>query len=104
MYPVMGGSVATLCGCHGLPRGSSAAATMLCVLCNHESARKVVLTLSIKQPISHRDWGVPVSSHLRRALCRATMCLRGDAGQGHLVWVFVSEEEVKDSAHGECAT
>ena len=54
---VMGGGVATLCGCHGLPGGSSAAATMLCVLCSHESARKVVMTLSIRQPLSHMDGG-----------------------------------------------
>ena len=51
------GDVATLFGCHGLPCGRSAAATMLCVWCNHESVRNVVLILSIGQPLSHRDGG-----------------------------------------------
>ena len=76
MSLVMRGGVATLCGCLGLPGGSAAAARMMCVLCSHESAKKVVLMVSIRQPVSHRGRGVPVSSQLRRALCWASMCPR----------------------------
>ena len=68
--------VETLFGCHSLPCGSSAAAMMLCVWWSYEFVENVVLMSSIKQPLSYRDGGVPVSSHLRRAFYRASMCLR----------------------------
>jgi len=73
---VVGVGVKTLFGCHSLPCGSSAAATMMCVSCSHEFVENVVLMSSIRQPLSHRNGGVPVSGNLRRALCTASMCLR----------------------------
>ena len=57
MSLVVGAGVATLFGCHGLPYGSFAAASMLCVWCTYEPARYVVPMLSIMQPLSHRDRG-----------------------------------------------
>jgi hypothetical protein len=55
--PVAGVGVKTFFGCHSLPCGSSAAATMLCVWFSHESMENVVLMSSIRQPLSPRDGG-----------------------------------------------
>jgi len=73
---VVGVCVATLFGCQNVPCGSSAAVTILCVWWSHVFVENVVLMSSIRQPLSQRDGGVPVNSHLRRALCRVSMCLR----------------------------
>ena len=54
---VVGVAVKTLFGCHSLPCGSSAAATMLCVWCSHESVENMVLMSFIRQPLSHREGG-----------------------------------------------
>ena len=75
-YPVVGMCVTALIGCQRLPCGSAAAAAILCVRCSHESVENAVLMSSIKQPLSQMDVGVSVSSHLRRASCRASMCPR----------------------------
>ena len=55
--PVVGVSVKTLFGCHILPCGSSATATMLCVWFSQESVENVVLMSFIRQPLSHRVGG-----------------------------------------------
>ena len=49
---VVGVGVKTLFGCHSLPCGSFAAATMLCVWDSHEFVENVVLMSSIRQPLS----------------------------------------------------
>ena len=54
---VVGVGVKALLGCHSLPCGSSAAATMLCVWFSQEFVENVMLMLSIRQPLSHRDGG-----------------------------------------------
>ena len=54
---VVGAGVKTLFECHSLPCGSYAATTMVCVWCSHRAVVNVVLTSSIKQPLSKRDGG-----------------------------------------------
>ena len=74
--PVVGVCVTALVGCQRLPCGSASAAAMMYMRCSHDSVGNAVLMSSIRKPLSQRDEGVPVSSHLRRASCKASMCPR----------------------------
>ena len=66
--PWVGVCVTVLFGCQGLPCGRAAAAAMLWLWCSHEFVKNAVRMPSIRQPLSHSEGGVPIRSHLRRAL------------------------------------
>ena len=55
--PMVGVCVTTMFGCHSVPCGSYAAATILCALWSHVFVENLVLMPSIRQPLFQRDEG-----------------------------------------------
>ena len=58
---------------------------------------------SLRQPLAHRGGGGPREKPIEEGFVKGEHVPAGDAARGHLVRVFVSEEEVECSAHGKRA-